>query len=52
VELLGQAKRVVAENFRSVESYMLAGMLYFIMSFVAAYVIRWLERKLRPAYLA
>lgn len=52
VELLAQGKRIVAENFRSVETYLLIGIIYFIMSYGAAHVIRWLERRLRPAYLS
>jgi ABC-type amino acid transport system permease subunit len=30
---------------------MLVGLIYYIMSLGAAHAIRWLEVKLRPAYL-
>jgi His/Glu/Gln/Arg/opine family amino acid ABC transporter permease subunit len=51
-ELLRQGKYIISENFRSVETIMLVGIIYFIMSFGAASVIRRVERWLRPAYLA
>jgi His/Glu/Gln/Arg/opine family amino acid ABC transporter permease subunit len=50
-ELLRQGKYIISENFRSVETIMLVGIIYFIMSFGAASVIRRVERWLRPAYL-
>jgi len=51
-ELLRQGKYIISENFRSVPTFLLIGIIYFIMSFGAAHVIRWLERRLRPAYLS
>jgi polar amino acid transport system permease protein len=50
-ELLRQGKYIISENFRSVETIMLVGIIYFIMSFGAASIIRRVERWLRPAYL-
>jgi len=51
-ELLRQGKYIISENFRSVETIMLVGIIYFIMSFGAASIIRRVERWLRPAYLS
>jgi|AraplaMF_Col_mMF_1032025.scaffolds.fasta_scaffold00160_24 His/Glu/Gln/Arg/opine family amino acid ABC transporter permease subunit len=50
-ELLRQGKYVIAENFRSMETYLLIGVIYFVLSFTSARVIRWLEIRFRPAYL-
>jgi His/Glu/Gln/Arg/opine family amino acid ABC transporter permease subunit len=50
-ELLRQGKYIIAENFRSMETYLLIGAIYFVMSFTSARVIRRLEIWLRPAYL-
>ena len=50
-ELLRQGKYIISENFRSVETILLVGILYFILSFVAARVITRLEQSLRPSYL-
>jgi polar amino acid transport system permease protein len=50
-ELLRQGKYIISENFRSVETILLVGIIYFIMSFGAARIIRRLEHALRPAYL-
>jgi His/Glu/Gln/Arg/opine family amino acid ABC transporter permease subunit len=50
-ELLRQGKYIISENFRSVETILLVGILYFIMSFGAARIIKRLEMWLRPAYL-
>ncbi|MDQ7251129.1 amino acid ABC transporter permease [Dongia sedimenti] len=50
-ELLRQGKYVIAETFRSEETYFLIGMIYFILSFTAARTVRHVENWLRPAYL-
>ncbi len=50
-ELLRQGKYIISENFRSVETILLVGIIYFIMSFGAARIIKRLEHSLRPAYL-
>jgi His/Glu/Gln/Arg/opine family amino acid ABC transporter permease subunit len=51
-ELLRQGKYIISENFRSVPTILLVGIIYFLMSYGAAHVIRWLERRFRPSYLA
>jgi polar amino acid transport system permease protein len=50
-ELLREGKYIISENFRSVPTILLVGIIYFIMSFVAARAITRLEARLRPAYL-
>jgi His/Glu/Gln/Arg/opine family amino acid ABC transporter permease subunit len=50
-ELLRQGKYIISENFRSVETILLVGIIYFILSFGAARVIARLEQSLRPSYL-
>lgn len=50
-ELLRQGKYIIAENFRSVETILLVGIIYFAMSFGAARIIKRMEAWLRPAYL-
>jgi polar amino acid transport system permease protein len=50
-ELLREGKYIISENFRSVPTILLVGIIYFIMSFVAARTITRLEARLRPAYL-
>ena len=50
-ELLRQGKYIISENFRSVETILLVGIIYFILSFFAARVVARLEQSLRPAYL-
>jgi polar amino acid transport system permease protein len=51
-ELLRQGKYIISENFRSVPTILLVGIIYFVMSFAAARIINRVERWLRPAYLA
>lgn len=50
-ELLRQGKYIISETFRSMDTYLLIGIIYFVLSFSAARIIKWLERSLRPAYL-
>lgn len=50
-ELLRQGKYIISENFRSVETILLVGIIYFVLSFGAARIIARLEQSLRPAYL-
>jgi His/Glu/Gln/Arg/opine family amino acid ABC transporter permease subunit len=50
-ELLRQGKYIIAENFRSMDTYLLIGIVYFVLSFTSARVIKRLEIWLRPAYL-
>jgi polar amino acid transport system permease protein len=42
---------VIAENFRSMDTYLLIAIIYFVLSFTSARVINRLEVWLRPAYL-
>lgn len=50
-ELLREGKYIISENFRSVPTILLVGIIYFVMSFVAARTITRLEARLRPDYL-
>jgi His/Glu/Gln/Arg/opine family amino acid ABC transporter permease subunit len=50
-ELLRHGTYIISATFRSMETYMLVGAIYYAMSVVAAYAIRELEGRLRPAYL-
>jgi len=50
-ELLRHGNYIISATFRSMDTYMLVGLIYYIMSLGAAHAIRWLEIKLRPAYL-
>lgn len=46
VELLGAAKNVGARNFRYVEPYTLVGVIFFVLSYPSALLIRRLEARL------
>ena len=50
-ELLRHGTYIISATFRSMETYMLVGAIYYVMSVVAAHLIRGLETRLRPAYL-
>jgi His/Glu/Gln/Arg/opine family amino acid ABC transporter permease subunit len=50
-ELLRHGTYIISATFRSMETYMLVGAIYYVMSVVAAHLIRSLETRLRPAYL-
>jgi len=50
-ELLRHGTYIISATFRSMETYMLVGAIYYAMSVIAAWMIRELETKLRPAYL-
>jgi polar amino acid transport system permease protein len=50
-ELLRHGTYIISATFRSMETYFLIGGIYYAMSIVAAYAVRWLEMHLRPAYL-
>ena len=50
-ELLRHGTYIISATFRSMETYMLVGAIYYAMSMVAARAIRELETRLRPAYL-
>ncbi|HWA43568.1 MAG TPA: amino acid ABC transporter permease [Hypericibacter adhaerens] len=50
-ELLRHGNYIISNTFRSMDTYMLVGLIYYLMSLGAAHAIRWIEIKLRPAYL-
>jgi polar amino acid transport system permease protein len=50
-ELLRHGTIIIASTFRSMETYMMVAMIYFVMSFAASRAVRWIERRLTPAYL-
>lgn len=50
-ELLRHGTIVIANTFRSMEVYVMVAMIYFVLSFAASRLVRWLERRLTPAYL-
>jgi His/Glu/Gln/Arg/opine family amino acid ABC transporter permease subunit len=50
-ELLRHGTYIISATFRSMETYMLVGAIYYAMSVIAARAVRELETRLRPAYL-
>jgi His/Glu/Gln/Arg/opine family amino acid ABC transporter permease subunit len=50
-ELLRHGQILITTTFQSMEVYMMVAMIYFVMSFAASVVVRWLEQRLTPAYL-
>jgi polar amino acid transport system permease protein len=50
-ELLRHGTYIISATFRTMDTYFLVGGIYYLMSMVAARVIRMLEQNLRPAYL-
>jgi len=50
-ELLRHGNYIISQTFRTMETYLLVGAIYYVMSFIAARAIRALETYLRPAYL-
>jgi len=50
-ELMRQGTILISNTFRSMEIYFMVAIVYFVMSFVAARLVRWLERSLTPTYL-
>jgi polar amino acid transport system permease protein len=47
VELVGQAQKVGSENYRYVEPYTLAGVLFLVLSYPCSVAVRRLERRVR-----
>ncbi|MCW0215122.1 MAG: ectoine/hydroxyectoine ABC transporter permease subunit EhuD [Pseudonocardia sp.] len=45
LDIVGQARQVGGENFRYVEAYTLAGLLFLLLSYPAALAVRRLERR-------
>lgn len=50
-ELMRQGTILISNTFRSMEIYFMVAIIYFIMSFVAARIVRQIERALTPRYL-
>jgi His/Glu/Gln/Arg/opine family amino acid ABC transporter permease subunit len=50
-ELLRSGTIIIAETFDSMRVYIAVGAIYFVMSFAASRLLRWLELRLTPAYL-
>ena len=50
-ELMQQGRYIVSATFRTEETYFLVGVIYFVMSLVAARLIKAMELHLRPKYL-
>ena len=45
IELTGQAKELTARTFHYIEIYFTAGMYYLLMTTLASWLLRWLEKK-------
>ena len=50
-ELMRQGTILISNTFRSMEIYFMVGMVYFVMSFVAARLVRRVEVALTPRHL-
>src|SRR5262249_6359695 len=50
-ELMRQGTILISNTFRSMEIYFMVAIIYFIMSFVAARIVRQIEHVLTPRYL-
>ena len=50
-ELMRQGTILISNTFRSMEIYFMVALIYFVMSFIAARLVRWIEYRLTPAYL-
>lgn len=50
-ELLRNGQIVISSTFQSMEVYMMVALIYFVMSFTASIMVRWIEQRLTPAYL-
>ncbi len=51
-ELLRAGTEIIADTFRTMDVYLLVGFVYVMMSYVAAFAVKWAEDSLRPAYLS
>ncbi|MEW8987250.1 MAG: ABC transporter permease subunit, partial [Bacillus sp. (in: firmicutes)] len=45
-ELFFQTKSIAGNNFRYFESFFVACVLYFVMTFTVTRILRWIERKI------
>jgi polar amino acid transport system permease protein len=50
-ELLRAGTEIISDTFRTMDVYLLVGFVYVVMSYVAAFAVKWMEDALRPAYL-
>jgi His/Glu/Gln/Arg/opine family amino acid ABC transporter permease subunit len=50
-DLLRHGTILISNTYRSMEIYFMVAIIYFVMSFVASIAVRWVERRLTPAYL-
>jgi polar amino acid transport system permease protein len=50
-ELLRHGTIIIASTYRSMDIYLMVGIIYFVMSFASSHAVRWIERKLTPPYL-
>jgi ABC-type amino acid transport system permease subunit len=50
-ELLRQGTILIANTFETMKVYMMVALIYFMMSFFASTLVRYLERRLTPPYL-
>ena len=50
-ELLRHGTIIIASTYRSMDVYLMVGMIYFVMSFGASHAVRWIEHKLTPPHL-
>jgi polar amino acid transport system permease protein len=50
-ELLRHGTIVISNTFKSMEVYIMVAMVYFVISFISARIVSFIERSLTPAYL-
>lgn len=50
-ELLRHGTIVISNTFKSMEIYIMVAIIYFVISFICARIVGYLERSLTPAYL-
>ncbi len=50
-ELLRNGNIIISNTFRNMEVYMMVAIIYFVLSFTASRLIRYLEHSLTPRYL-
>lgn len=50
-ELLRNGTIIISNTFKSMEIYLMVAMIYFIISFISARIVAYIERNLTPEYL-
>jgi His/Glu/Gln/Arg/opine family amino acid ABC transporter permease subunit len=50
-ELLRHGSIVIANTFLSMQVYLMVAIIYFVLSFIAARAVHWIEQRLTPAHL-